>query len=197
MVTTDYNQALKEINQNSIASTYVPIIKEYYEEKNKKQKENNIFNIVKYIHKIRKRPLTHMTLQRLLYYCQVWSIVWTEKPIFNEKITTGKYGLPTIDEVYSVYKDDLYIEKAKGKITDLTIKQKLIINKVVDHYGNKTAHWLSDNIKLEMKDFINKEKLDLIRSDLISLRIELDIKHSVHKEEFILSDLYNYYNKLI
>ena len=47
--------------------------------------------------------VTPLKLQKLLYYCQGYSLALTGKPIFPEKIEAWKYG-PVVDSVYQEYK---------------------------------------------------------------------------------------------
>ena len=50
-------------------------------------------------------PMTAMKLQKLVYYCQAWSLVWDEKPLFKEKIEAWANG-PVVRALY---------EKHRGK----------------------------------------------------------------------------------
>ena len=45
---------------------------------------NSVFDIAQYILSA-TGEMTTMKLQKLVYYCQAWSLVWDEEPIFNEK----------------------------------------------------------------------------------------------------------------
>ncbi|MBR2207494.1 MAG: DUF4065 domain-containing protein [Synergistaceae bacterium] len=47
--------------------------------------------------------LTPMKLQKLLYYCQGYSLALTGKPIFAEPIEAWEHG-PVVDSVYQEYK---------------------------------------------------------------------------------------------
>ena len=47
--------------------------------------------------------VTPMKLQKLLYYCQGYSLGLTGKPAFEDKIEAWKYG-PVVDSVYQEYK---------------------------------------------------------------------------------------------
>ena len=35
-------------------------------------------------------PTTTMKLQKLVYYCQAWSLAWDDKPLFDEDLKPGQ-----------------------------------------------------------------------------------------------------------
>src|SRR5271170_6235706 len=45
-------------------------------------------------------PMTAMKLQKLVYYCQAWSLVWDESPLFNEPIEAWANG-PVVPSLFS------------------------------------------------------------------------------------------------
>ena len=47
--------------------------------------------------------VTPLKLQKLLYYCQGYSLALTGKPAFKDKVEAWRYG-PVIDSVYQEYK---------------------------------------------------------------------------------------------
>lgn len=49
-------------------------------------------------------PMTHLRLQKLLYYVQGWSLAIRGNPVFSEPIEAWKDG-PVVPEVYQVFKD--------------------------------------------------------------------------------------------
>ena len=40
----------------------------------------------------RQGSMTTMKLQKLVYYCQAWSLVWDERPLFDESIEAWANG---------------------------------------------------------------------------------------------------------
>lgn len=88
--------------------------------------------------------MTTMKLQKLLYYCQAWSLVWDEKPLFPEKIEAWASG-PVIREIYEKHKGLFSIKAwSHGKILNLSKVQKETIDNVIKYYGPKPSQWLSD-----------------------------------------------------
>ena len=96
-----------------------------------------------------KSPITAMKLQKLLYYCQAWSLVWDEEPLFSDKIEAWVNG-PIVPNIYQLHKGLFEISEWKhGNKEKLQEFQKETIKSVVDYYGDKPAQWLSDLTHLE------------------------------------------------
>lgn len=91
----------------------------------------------------KKGAMTTMKLQKLLYYCQAWSLVWDEAPLFPESIEAWANG-PIVPEIYKMHRGQFSIESISGDSRKLTSIQKETIDAVLAHYGNKTAQWLSE-----------------------------------------------------
>jgi uncharacterized phage-associated protein len=58
-------------------------------------------------------PMTTMKLQKLLYYCQAWSLVWDEEPLFYEAIEAWANG-PVVREVFEEHRNMFNIDRASG-----------------------------------------------------------------------------------
>ncbi|MDO8282711.1 MAG: DUF4065 domain-containing protein [Thermodesulfovibrionia bacterium] len=88
--------------------------------------------------------MTTMKLQKLVYYCQAWSLVWDEAPIFNEEIEAWANG-PVVRELYDKHKGYFNISSLRvGDPSRLSKKQRATINGVLNYYGDKTSQWLSE-----------------------------------------------------
>lgn len=112
------------------------------------KKQANVFDVAQYILQ-KQGKMTSMKLQKLVYYCQAWSLVWDEKPLFNEKIEAWVGG-PVIRELYELHKGIFELSSInKGKPNNLTDDQKETIDAVLDFYGDRPAQWLSDLSHLE------------------------------------------------
>src|SRR5689334_5878093 len=44
-------------------------------------------------------PVSAMKLEKLVYYCQAWSLVWDERPMFSERIEAWANG-PVCPDLY-------------------------------------------------------------------------------------------------
>lgn len=105
----------------------------------------SVFDVAVYILK-RVKECSTMKLHKLLYYCQAWSLVWDEKPLFSQKIEAWANG-PVIRELFNYHKglyslspNDLLI----GNDNKLSQEQKQNIDDVLDFYGDKSSQWLID-----------------------------------------------------
>jgi uncharacterized phage-associated protein len=97
----------------------------------------------------KKQPITAWKLQKLVYYCQAWSLVWDEQPLFKEEIIAWANG-PVVKQLYAQHKGLFYVsELTKGKPGLLSANQKDTIDHVLKAYGDKTAQWLSDLTHME------------------------------------------------
>jgi len=108
----------------------------------------NVFDVAKYILE-KQGPMTTMKLQKLVYYSQAWSVVWDEKPIFEERIEAWASG-PVVRELYDEHKGMFQIPGLnKGNTDNLKPEEKETIDTVLQAYGDKPAQWLSDLTHME------------------------------------------------
>jgi uncharacterized phage-associated protein len=102
-----------------------------------------VFDVAKYIFQ-QRGSTTAMKLQKLVYYCQAWSLCWDEAPLFNEKIEAWANG-PVVRELFYEFQGQYLVSDCqKGNVDSLTIDQKETIDKVLEFYGDKSPQWLSD-----------------------------------------------------
>jgi uncharacterized phage-associated protein len=89
-------------------------------------------------------PITTMKLQKLVYYSQAWSLVWDDKPLFNEQIEAWANG-PVIPNLYECHQSEFKITHLpKGDFNNLTPTERETIDEVLKFYGDKSSQWLSD-----------------------------------------------------
>jgi len=92
----------------------------------------------------RAGQMTAMKLQKLVYYCQAWSLVWDARPLFNERIEAWVSG-PVIPDLYSLHRGQFMIsEWPRGNPGRLDATAQETVNAVVEYYAGHTAQWLSD-----------------------------------------------------
>jgi uncharacterized phage-associated protein len=87
--------------------------------------------------------MTAVKLQKLLYYCQAWSLVWDEKPLFRARIEAWANG-PVVPDVYVLHRGLFKITAWDGNPSALNLSQKETVDAVLKFYGDKTSQWLSD-----------------------------------------------------
>lgn len=100
-------------------------------------------DVAKYIME-KRGPMTAMKLQKLLYYCQAWSLVWDEAPLYGERIEAWANG-PIVPEIYREHRGMFELTNwPKGDPQKLSTAQKQTIDSVLKYYGDQTAQWLSE-----------------------------------------------------
>lgn len=97
----------------------------------------NAIDIADYIIEISNKdiPVTNLTIQKMLYYIQVMSLVNTGEPIFTDDIVLWKHG-PVIPNVYYKYLDN-GIEHLK----------KFISSPDIDNDTKKTIEFIYNELK--------------------------------------------------
>lgn len=103
-----------------------------------------VFDVAAYILKT-SGPMTAMKLQKLVYYSQCWSLVWDERPLFDEQIQAWANG-PVCPELYAKHRGQFEMgpESIEGDHEALDEKGIETVDSVLRFYGEKTAQWLSD-----------------------------------------------------
>lgn len=103
----------------------------------------SVFDVASYI--INKMgEMTTMKLQKLVYYCQAWSLVWDEKPLYYENIEAWANG-PVVRELFYFHRGQFSISSIPiGNPSLLEKNQTETIDAVLDYYGDKPAQWLID-----------------------------------------------------
>ena len=90
-------------------------------------------------------------LQKLVYYCQSWSLLWDDDVIFPEEIEAWANG-PVVRELYNVHENQYRIRSEdieNGDSDNLSAVQKETVDVVLKDYGDKSNQWLSDLIHME------------------------------------------------
>ncbi|MEK8020616.1 MAG: type II toxin-antitoxin system antitoxin SocA domain-containing protein [Candidatus Parabeggiatoa sp.] len=109
----------------------------------------NVFDVATLILS-KQGPMPAMKLHKLVYYCQVWALVWDEEPLFKEPIKAWVSG-PVVEALYEVHQGQFKVEAADfpGNPKVLNENQNKIISLVLKDYGSKPSKWLSDLTHLE------------------------------------------------
>ena len=109
----------------------------------------NLFAVADYILS-RQGPMSAMKLQKLVYYSQAWSLVWTEKELFPEEFQAWANG-PVVWELYGAHRGEFRIEPGffRGDTGRLSQEQRDVIDKVLSFYGPKDPQWLSNLTHME------------------------------------------------
>lgn len=109
----------------------------------------NVFDVAKYILETRG-DMSAMKLQKLCYYAQAWSLVWDDRPLFEEDFQAWANG-PVCNELFQKTKGQFLVtaKDETGGTGDLTDNQKDTIDKIIEYYEPHNAQWLSRLTHLE------------------------------------------------
>jgi len=108
----------------------------------------NVFDVAQYI-LLKLGDISTMKLQKLVYYCQAWSLVWDESPLFEEKIEAWSNG-PVVRELFNFHRGRFSISNIPiGNPDIFDADQKETIDAVIDFYGDKSAQYLIDLSHME------------------------------------------------
>jgi uncharacterized phage-associated protein len=84
-----------------------------------------------------------MKLQKLLYYCQAWSLVWDQVPLFPDRIEAWANG-PVVPNVWQANRYEYIVDRVSGgRSSKISSAAADTINAVLNHYGKKSASELS------------------------------------------------------
>ena len=126
-----------------------------------------------------------MKLQKLVYYCQAWSVVWDGRRMFKEKIQSWKNG-PVAPKLYQKHRldeefnrEDLPIKADKDNLDN---DAKETIDAVWDFYGGRSSTYLSQLTQME-------EPWRIARKGLC--------EPDAGQAEIRISDMFNYYYDLL
>lgn len=101
----------------------------------------NVLDAAAYILEKQGRMIT-LKLQKLVYYSQAWSLVWDERPLFDEKIEAWSNG-PVVRDLFEYHRGKYYVSEIEaGDAGKLEADQKATVDMVLNHYGDKPAYWL-------------------------------------------------------
>ncbi len=104
----------------------------------------SVHDVAAYILEQNPGKISAMKLQKLVYYCQAWSLVWDERPMFRAPIQAWASG-PVVPALYELHRGKFAVgEWSRGDSRKLDKAAKETINSVLKYYGKRTAQWLSD-----------------------------------------------------
>jgi len=88
-------------------------------------------------------PTSAMKLEKLVYYSQVWALVWDSKPLFSARIEAWASG-PVVPALYYRHRGQFEVKTWSGNPQNLKPQERQTIDAVVKFYGDKTPFWLSE-----------------------------------------------------
>lgn len=94
-------------------------------------------------------PVDTWRLQKLVYYCQAWHLVWEGRPLFPDRIEAWANG-PVVPALYRRHAGQFEVHTWKaGDHRALLSDEATSVQAVIDKYGSMSGHALSSLTHLE------------------------------------------------
>lgn len=133
--------------------------------------KNTIFDVVDYILKKQGETVV-IKLHLLLYYCQAWSLVWDDEPLFEDRIESWSFG-PVVPRVYKLYEGNFKVSECPiGNKNNLNQEQIDTIDAILKFYGNRSTQWLIHLVREESpykESWYENSRYSIKEKDKISL----------------------------
>lgn len=86
--------------------------------------------------------ITHLKLQKLIYYAQAWSLALRERPLFEEDLQAWAHG-PVADSVYQKYRDASWAALPPPEVVpDIDADDAEHLSTILATYGDFSAKHL-------------------------------------------------------
>lgn len=109
---------------------------------------SSVLDVAGYILK-KHGAVTAWKLQKLIYYCQAWSLVWDDRPLFRAKIEAWANG-PVCPELYRHHRGKFLVEKINGgNHKPLGEDARETVDAVLRYYGGMSSQELRDLTHME------------------------------------------------
>lgn len=104
--------------------------------------ETDIFAVAKYILE-QTGSISTMTLEKLTYYCLVWSLVWYNQPLFKNNFQAWRRG-PVCKELFDYHRGRRVISASMIDSTyELSRVERKIVDCILEVYGSEDGEFLS------------------------------------------------------
>lgn len=96
-----------------------------------------------------EQAITHLKLQKLVYYTQAWHLAILDTPLFEDRIEAWVHG-PVVPELYNEFRQHGYNEIIpNGFVPNITPESKKIIDDVWEAYGRFSGGFLEQQTHRE------------------------------------------------
>lgn len=105
----------------------------------------NVLNVAQYVLS-KLGNMTTLKLQKLVYYCQAWSLAWDGQPLFDEDFEAWANG-PVCPVLFREHKGKFTVDGNffdKYEYDNFTDAEKETMDIVLRDLGDKSPQWLKD-----------------------------------------------------
>ena len=86
--------------------------------------------------------ITHLKLQKLVYYAQAWSLALLNRPLFDEEVEAWAHG-PVVESIFQRFKQSGWENLPRlARKTEIDPQTVLLLRGVLATYGEHTARSL-------------------------------------------------------
>lgn len=130
-----------------------------------------------------KYSVTHLKLQKLVYYAQGWYLALTNEPLFDEQLEAWVHG-PVSPDLYGVYSQNGYLDIEKnGSELNIDVKAKEILDFIWENFGHYTGK--------QLENFTHEEKPWIIaRGDLLPFQSSNNVITKESMREYFKSIIF-------
>lgn len=108
----------------------------------------SVFDVAEYVLS-RTGPISTMMLQKLVYYCNAWSLAWFHTPLFSQGFEAWRKG-PVCKELFNSHKGKFVIsEEDISSKHELSESEKKLIDNVLSVYKDEDPEHLSELTHME------------------------------------------------
>lgn len=80
-------------------------------------------------------PMASRKLQKVVYYCQAWSLVWDGRPLFRERVEAWRGG-PLVSRLYWAHHKEWFVDElSAGNVSASSERERATIDAVLAFYG--------------------------------------------------------------
>jgi uncharacterized phage-associated protein len=99
---------------------------------------------------LKRRAMTAMQLQKVVYYAQGWHLAWTGDRLFAAPIEAWANG-PVVRELYDLHHGQFGLSSwPTGDTQALSDSERGTVDQILSTYGTKSAEWLSERTHSEL-----------------------------------------------
>ena len=102
----------------------------------------SVFDVAKYVLS-KTGSISTMMLQKLVFYCQAWTLAWFHVPLFQNDFEAWKNGPVCRDLFYMHKRNRVVSQKNIASVHELSVSEKKMIDNVLSVYQNEDPEWLS------------------------------------------------------
>jgi len=103
----------------------------------------DVYSVARYVLQRLGGTLEALKLQKLVYYCQAWSLAWNSRELFPQQIQAWAQG-PVCRPLYDKHARQFKVNMSDVGGNELALEQQRLVDRVLKFYGPMTSEQLRD-----------------------------------------------------